>query len=256
MKWKFLIMKHQKITSIFVFVFIVTISEISALPPSFDSSLNELYENLLQREYAGPISFPNHQVERKAQRSPSLRLRFGRSDPDILQSMEKRWFGDVHQKPIRSPSLRLRFGRRSDPMMSVHEGDNSIDENNYDRVTRQAPLEDDNGDRDVAALRVRRDISNDAPLEQKRAPSLRLRFGRDPYKVSAAQVMADRNELEREILATLLQALNEYDYNDVPSDDFIRETRKPAPLRLRFGRSVDLSSLKKSPTDNKPVPSS
>lgn len=31
------IMKHQKITSIFVFVFIVTISEISALPPSFDS---------------------------------------------------------------------------------------------------------------------------------------------------------------------------------------------------------------------------
>jgi len=55
-------------------------------------------------------------VERKAQRSPSLRLRFGRSDPEMLNNIvEKRWFGDVNQKPIRSPSLRLRFGRRSDP---------------------------------------------------------------------------------------------------------------------------------------------
>lgn len=71
---------------------------------------------MLQREYAGPVVFPNHQVERKAQRSPSLRLRFGRSDPDMLNNIvEKRWFGDVNQKPIRSPSLRLRFGRRSDP---------------------------------------------------------------------------------------------------------------------------------------------
>lgn len=77
------------------------------------ASLNNLYDNLLQREYAGPVVFPNHQVERKAQRSPSLRLRFGRSDPDMLNNIvEKRWFGDVNQKPIRSPSLRLRFGRR------------------------------------------------------------------------------------------------------------------------------------------------
>jgi len=75
--------------------------------------LSNLYDNLLQREYAGPVVFPNHQVERKAQRSPSLRLRFGRSDPDMLNNIvEKRWFGDVNQKPIRSPSLRLRFGRR------------------------------------------------------------------------------------------------------------------------------------------------
>lgn len=79
--------------------------------------LSNLYDNLLQREYAGPVVFPNHQVERKAQRSPSLRLRFGRSDPDMLNSIvEKRWFGDVNQKPIRSPSLRLRFGRR-DPSL-------------------------------------------------------------------------------------------------------------------------------------------
>lgn len=47
-------------------------------------TLNDLYESLLQKEYTGPISFPNHQVERKAQRSPSLRLRFGRrSDPNV-----------------------------------------------------------------------------------------------------------------------------------------------------------------------------
>lgn len=33
----------------------------------------------------GPIAYPNHQVERKAQRSPSLRLRFGRrSDPGLI----------------------------------------------------------------------------------------------------------------------------------------------------------------------------
>lgn len=54
------------------------------LPFKSADSLNDLYENLLQREYTGPISFPNHQVERKAQRSPSLRLRFGRrSDPSM-----------------------------------------------------------------------------------------------------------------------------------------------------------------------------
>lgn len=80
------------------------------------AAISNLYDNLLQREYAGPVVFPNHQVERKAQRSPSLRLRFGRSDPDMLNNIvEKRWFGDVNQKPIRSPSMRLRFGRRSDP---------------------------------------------------------------------------------------------------------------------------------------------
>lgn len=57
---------------------------LSSLNHQFPDSLNDLYENLLQREYIGPIAFPNHQVERKAQRSPSLRLRFGRrSDPGL-----------------------------------------------------------------------------------------------------------------------------------------------------------------------------
>ncbi|XP_073824039.1 short neuropeptide F-like [Musca autumnalis] len=82
------------------------------MPMGGRDSLNSFYENLLQREY---------QLQRKAQRSPSLRLRFGRrSDPDMLTQLpEKRWFGDVNQKTIRSPSLRLRFGRRSDPTMPL-----------------------------------------------------------------------------------------------------------------------------------------
>lgn len=45
--------------------------------------MKDLYNYLLQREYAEPLSL-DHQVERKAVRSPSLRLRFGRrSDPDV-----------------------------------------------------------------------------------------------------------------------------------------------------------------------------
>lgn len=43
-----------------------------------------MYEYLLQREYAAPVSYADHQIKRKAVRSPSLRLRFGRrSDPDM-----------------------------------------------------------------------------------------------------------------------------------------------------------------------------
>ena len=46
-------------------------------------SIKDLYDYLLQREYAEPLSL-DHQMERKAVRSPSLRLRFGRrSDPDV-----------------------------------------------------------------------------------------------------------------------------------------------------------------------------
>lgn len=49
----------------------------------FTDSIKELYDYLLQREYPDPLSL-DHQMERKAVRSPSLRLRFGRrSDPDV-----------------------------------------------------------------------------------------------------------------------------------------------------------------------------
>lgn len=51
---------------------------------SYLASIKDLYDYLLQREYAGPIPLSDHQVERKAVRSPSLRLRFGRrSDPSL-----------------------------------------------------------------------------------------------------------------------------------------------------------------------------
>lgn len=51
----------------------------------FVGSINDLYESILQREYTGPIPLLDHQVERKAVRSPSLRLRFGRrSDPNLM----------------------------------------------------------------------------------------------------------------------------------------------------------------------------
>ncbi|CAO1318355.1 unnamed protein product [Diamesa serratosioi] len=108
-------------------------------------SIKDLYEYLLNREYADPLAL-EHQMERKAVRSPSLRLRFGRrSDPDVLLR-DNEIDNEVEQKPIRSPSLRLRFGKRfgNDPMMSLF---------NEDMLTRKA----------------------------QRAPSVRLRFGRsDP----------------------------------------------------------------------------
>lgn len=45
-------------------------------------SIKALYEYLLNREYAEPLAL-EHTMERKGVRSPSMRLRFGRSDPDV-----------------------------------------------------------------------------------------------------------------------------------------------------------------------------
>lgn len=155
------------------------------------ASINNLYDNLLQREYAGPIVFPNHQVERKAQRSPSLRLRFGRSDPEMLNNIvEKRWFGDVNQKPIRSPSLRLRFGRRSDPnlpQMRRTAYDDLLEReltlNQQPMVGEEAELSDDY---DVAFERV------------LRKPQ-RLRWGRSvlPSGLDLAGNRADKDQVRR-----------------------------------------------------------
>lgn len=99
-------------------------------------SIKALYEYLLNREYAEPLAL-EHTMERKAVRSPSMRLRFGRrSDPDVplitrvrlirclwlathssrvsILSQENEIENEIEQKAIRSPSMRLRFGRRSD----------------------------------------------------------------------------------------------------------------------------------------------
>lgn len=45
--------------------------------------MKDLYDYILQREYAEPLSLDPHEMERKAVRSPSMRLRFGRIDPSV-----------------------------------------------------------------------------------------------------------------------------------------------------------------------------
>lgn len=74
----------------------------------FLDSINDLYEYLLQREYTGHVPLAEHQMERKAVRSPSLRLRFGRrSDPGMPLIHESEQ--DIDK---RAPSARLRWGKR------------------------------------------------------------------------------------------------------------------------------------------------
>ncbi|XP_023303896.2 short neuropeptide F [Lucilia cuprina] len=219
-----------------------------------EASLNNLYNNLLQREYAGPVVFPNHQVERKAQRSPSLRLRFGRrSDPDLFsQTPEKRWFGEVNQKPIRSPSLRLRFGRRSDPSMPMHSP--------YDILMNGQQMPENNDDYNEIY---------DAYYNRVVRKPQRLRFGRSlPFQTMNAvnendllESGDDNNDMtlpnsedefyntliHSQKLRNLLMSLNKYgagQYNEgidtaeEDMDEFERAIRKPGPLRLRWGRST------------------
>ncbi|XP_067620460.1 short neuropeptide F [Eurosta solidaginis] len=231
-----------------------------------NSAINNLYDNLLQREYAGPVVFPNHQVERKAQRSPSLRLRFGRrSDPDMfMPAAEKRWFGDVNQKPIRSPSLRLRFGRRSDPNMPLHS---ELDVLMNSLGTGTAGGSANGAFTDVEdapayfADEYPEDLYENAFERVMRKPQ-RLRFGRslsnmqnnvDNELEHARQQQQQTDELLdylltskklRNILLSLRQQYEPENLNDEVmgpinnNEEFEREARKPAPLRLRFGRST------------------
>lgn len=164
--------------------------------------------------------FPNHQVERKAQRSPSLRLRFGRSDPDLLPSApSKRWFGDVDQKPIRSPSRRLRFGR-SDPSMPIHsafdilmnaqqdaENNNDNTEDNFNRIARQPPR-----------LRWGRSL----PWEDDNKKDNINRVSRQPPRLRWGRSLSWGQEENKE-------------------DGFNRVARYPP--RLRWGRSLPFQSL-------------
>ncbi|XP_058820324.1 short neuropeptide F isoform X1 [Topomyia yanbarensis] len=143
----------------------------SELTQNADGTIKDLYEYLLQREYAAPVSYADHQIKRKAVRSPSLRLRFGRrSDP----SMPVRPEDDdmVDSRSIRAPQLRLRFGRR-DPMWSSFN-ENALLEENFDK---RAPSQRLRWGRSGGLFHA------DDVMQQKsiRAPQLRLRFGRsDP----------------------------------------------------------------------------
>ncbi|XP_051858350.1 short neuropeptide F isoform X2 [Drosophila albomicans] len=217
--------------------------------------INNLYDNLLQREYAGPIVFPNHQVERKAQRSPSLRLRFGRSDPEMLNNIvEKRWFGDVNQKPIRSPSLRLRFGRRSDP--NLPQMRRTIYD---DLLERQLNLNSQQLNQQPAtADEVELTDDYDTAFERVVRKPQRLRWGRSVGNNILDKNQRERAQLDRDMTRWLLLALQQqYDFpsangsvedieedQDDNSSEFQREARKP--MRLRWGRSTG-----KAPSEQK-----
>jgi len=161
-----------------------------------DSSINDLYENLLQREYEGPISFPNHQVERKAQRSPSLRLRFGRrSDPSMSMSLlEKRFSDEINQKPIRSPSLRLRFGKR-DPSPSLMYDDDYFSNDVDMRRDLRAPSPrlrwGRRSDPDVPILGDE-SLFNELDVQPEKRKPVRLRWGRS-YKPGTEELSGPRS---------------------------------------------------------------
>ncbi|XP_071051690.1 short neuropeptide F [Onthophagus taurus] len=67
----------------------LVVTEVVVAAPSYadyESSIRDLYELLMQKE-ALEDRLGAHQVSRKSNRSPSLRLRFGRrSDPAFLAS--------------------------------------------------------------------------------------------------------------------------------------------------------------------------
>ncbi|XP_016962260.1 short neuropeptide F [Drosophila biarmipes] len=235
--------------------------------PVQGTPLSNLYDNLLQREYAGPVVFPNHQVERKAQRSPSLRLRFGRSDPDMLNNIvEKRWFGDVNQKPIRSPSLRLRFGRRDPnlPQMRRTAYDDLLERELTLNSQQQQQQLGSEGDSDLSA-------DYDGLYERVVRKPQRLRWGRSVPQFDTNN--ADNEQMERsqwynsvlnsDKMRRMLMALQQYESpenvasyaNDEDTDadlnndasEFQREIRKP--MRLRWGRSTG-----KAPSEQKHTP--
>ncbi|XP_075149523.1 short neuropeptide F precursor [Haematobia irritans] len=231
-------------------------------------SLNSLYDNLLQREYIGAIAFPNHQVERKAQRSPSLRLRFGRrSDPDMLTQLpEKRWFGDVNQKPIRSPSLRLRFGRRSDPSMPMHspfdllmnarqtpdssDDYNDVFANYFDRVVRKpqrlrfgrsVPYANAMGPPPPQSSENNLDNNNDEGTNGDVDDGVISTLDDELYNtLMHTQKLRNLLFTLRQFCANQETGSNNDDSTSVENDmeEFERAIRKPAPLRLRWGRST------------------
>ncbi|XP_073821900.1 short neuropeptide F-like isoform X2 [Musca autumnalis] len=214
-------------------------------------------DNLLQREYVGPVDFSNNQVE-VVQRSPSPRLRFGRrSDPEMLtQLLEKRWFGDVNKKPIRSPSLR--FGRRSDRTMPLHssfdllmnarqnvdassigssDDYNYIFDNFYERVVRTPQRL-----RFVRSLPYRSDLSAAPVADNMENEDVDGSNNNDDDFYNSLL----HSQKLRNLLLTLRQfkEANSPNNNDDSSsmendmDEFERAIRKPAPMCLRWGRST------------------
>ncbi|XP_022184541.1 short neuropeptide F [Nilaparvata lugens] len=78
--------------SLVICLMLVTMEVVSTAPAGYDyDNVRDLYEMLLQREALADslLDGSSHRVVRKNNRSPSLRLRFGRrSDPSLLYQGE------------------------------------------------------------------------------------------------------------------------------------------------------------------------
>ncbi|XP_053673911.1 short neuropeptide F [Anopheles nili] len=181
---------------------------------SSDGTMKDLYDYLLQREYAAPVSYADHQIKRKAVRSPSLRLRFGRrSDPTVALRPDEEEL--IDQKTIRAPQLRLRFGRNDPLWTSFNE--NALLEENFEK---RAPSQRLRWGRSNLYGNLVNQFQNDDLMQQKaiRAPQLRLRFGRtDP-----SWAMYNEHSIDTDQQAQL--------------DNEANEKRAPTQ-RLRWGRS-------------------
>ncbi|XP_055682785.1 short neuropeptide F isoform X2 [Lutzomyia longipalpis] len=141
------------------------------------------------------------EMERKAVRSPSLRLRFGRrSDPSFNPfQMEK-----INQKPIRSPSLRLRFGRRNDPLFPTFNQDLLNDELTFKRPERK-PASRLRWGRSAATTseNSNEEIGNpgDVQMTREERKPARLRWGRSDGGNMRNSILTDE---EINLLAQLL----------------------------------------------------
>ncbi|XP_058455961.1 short neuropeptide F isoform X2 [Malaya genurostris] len=220
-----------------------------------DGTIKDLYEYLLQREYAAPVSYADHQIKRKAVRSPSLRLRFGRrSDPSMPVRSEEDDTTD--SDTIRPPQKRTRFGRQ-EPMLPTGEDYDENDLMSYDRREpskrfrwgRSGGMKDDTMDSSAIhppqkRLRFGRqepmfptgeDYDENDPMSYDRPPSKRFRWGRsggmkdDTMDSSAIHPPQKRLRFGRQ--EPMFPTGEDYDENDPMSYD------RPPSKRFRWGRS-------------------
>lgn len=204
-------------TTISLLLVLGTGSLMSESTQNADGSIKGLYEYLLQREYAAPVSYADHQIKRKAVRSPSLRLRFGRrSDPSMPVEPEDDEM--IDQRSIRAPQLRLRFGR-GDPSWT------SFNEN--------------------------------ALLEEKRAPSQRLRWGRSGGMFSSNDVMQQKAIRAPQLRLRFGRSdpswamFNEHQLNEQQMTDATRNPSKT--LQLRVDEPASMESTEQSDSEeNRP----
>ncbi|XP_058455963.1 short neuropeptide F isoform X4 [Malaya genurostris] len=232
-----------------------------------DGTIKDLYEYLLQREYAAPVSYADHQIKRKAVRSPSLRLRFGRrSDPSMPVRSEKD--DTMDSSAIHPPQKRLRFGRQ-EPMFPTGEDYDENDPMSYDRPPskrfrwgRSGGMKDDTMDSSAIhppqkRLRFGRqepmfptgeDYDENDPMSYDRPPSKRFRWGRSGG-------MEDDMMVSRPIRAPQLRLrFGRQDPmfptgEDVDENDLMSYYRPPSK-RFRFGRS---GGMEDDMMDSRPI---